>query len=302
MGERVARNGRADCQRLCEKSGNFPSSLSFPSHLTLDSLSLFTEMSSKSTPPRFANDLTNLNPSSSSSSRPTLKTTSRTSYRQTSLADSFFRSSSPLQTPQPVSTPASSIFESQQPDATVASSPCCSKDVEMEIDGNGEGYDEAEQIEPPSSKRRRTTSTSSERDQEEFVWQEADLVANFKGDASTVRKRMESAYNKPGQQMSMFKAVQRRELGFRAGAAQSESHFLYHSSIFYRMLTRTGLLVSMRPHLQTLVSSNEDHVARIPSLQSHRDFAPPFALAYSNRALLAYLDRRIEYLLTLMTR
>ncbi|GAA5860476.1 hypothetical protein JCM5353_005538 [Sporobolomyces roseus] len=216
-------------------------------------------MANKSTPPRFANDLTNLNPSSSSS-RPVLKPTSRTSYRQTSLADSFFRSSSPLQTPQPVSTPPSSIFDQQlQPDATETSSPCF-KDVEMEVDGNGEDYDEAEQIGPPSSKRRRTSSKSPERD--EIVWQGANLVATLEGQASNVKKRMESAYHQPGKQMSMFKAVQRRELGFRAGAAQ----------------------MSMRPHLQTLVSSNEDHIARIPSLQSHRDFAPPFALAYSNDA------------------
>jgi len=180
-------------------------------------------MANKSTPPRFANDLTNLNPSSSSS-RPVLKPTSRTSYRQTSLADSFFRSSSPLQTPQPVSTPPSSIFDQQlPPDATETSSPCF-KDVEMEVDGNGEDYDEAEQIEPPSSKRRRTSSKSPERD--EIVWQGANLVATLEGDASNVKKRMESAYNQPGKQMSMFKAVQRRELGFRAGAAQSEPLFL----------------------------------------------------------------------------
>lgn len=237
-------------------------------------------MANKSTPPRFANDLTNLNPSSSSSSRPTLKPTSRTSYRQTSLADSFFRSSSPLQTPQPVSTPPSSIFDQQlQPDATETSSPCF-KDVEMEVDGNGEDYDEAEQIGPPSSNRRRTSSKSPERD--EIVWQGANLVATLEGQASNVKKRMESAYHQPGKQMSMFKAVQRRELGFRAGAAQSQFLFLLNKGMLREKLTRFECIVSMRPHLQTLVSSNEDHIARIPSLQSHRDFAPPFALAYSN--------------------
>lgn len=40
----------------------------------------------------------------------------------------------------------------------------------------------------------------------------------------------------------------------------------------------------MRPWLQTMVSSNEADVARIPSVHPGRNFAPPFALAFSHGA------------------
>lgn len=39
--------------------------------------------------------------------------------------------------------------------------------------------------------------------------------------------------------------------------------------------------VSMRPWLQTMVSSDEEDVTRLPSARMERNFAPPFALAFS---------------------
>ncbi|GAA6008190.1 hypothetical protein JCM11491_001923 [Sporobolomyces phaffii] len=215
------------------------------------------------TPPRFATDITNVTStgSSASSSRP-LKPSTRPSYRQTSLSDSFFRSSSPINAVAPVCTPPTSIHDAT---ASGSSSPCgkdIDGDLEMELDEQGGDYDEAEQVDVRSTKRRRTSSRSPERERNDVVWQGADLVARFQGTSTTGMKRMESAYTEPGVQMSAFKALQRRELGFRSTSAH----------------------MSMRPYLRTLVSSNEDHVARIPSTQPHRDFAPPFALAYSRDA------------------
>ncbi|GAA5948118.1 hypothetical protein JCM3765_007118 [Sporobolomyces pararoseus] len=219
-------------------------------------------MTDKTTPPRFAQDITNLassSTSSSSSSRPP-KLASRTSYRQTSLADSFFRSSSPINAPLLNSTPATSAI-----DATRSSSPCgrdLDGDLEMEVAEQGLDYDEAEKGESRSTKRRRTGSQSPERGQAEFVWQGADLVANFDGTAGKGKAKMESTFGLPGRQISAFQMVQRRELGFHSTRAQ----------------------LSTRPYLRTLVSSNEDHVARIPSTQPHRDFSPPFAFAFSRNA------------------
>ncbi|GAA6060012.1 hypothetical protein JCM10212_001170 [Sporobolomyces blumeae] len=241
-------------------------------------------MTGKTTPPRFATDLTNLTPSLGASasrpvsSRPVKSTATRPSYRQTSLADSFFRSSSPLQaTPPAAVTPPTSVFDpTEQLGASPSCSPCGKDatrdegDAEMEIAGNGTDYDEAEEIEPRSLKRRRTVSTSPDHDDEgdededgaDRAWQGADVIARFGGVRSDSKARMESSYTPPGKQMSAFEAMRKRELGFRAGASQ----------------------LSLRSHLATLVSSNEDHVARIPSIQSHRDFAPPFSLAYSHAA------------------
>ncbi|GAA5887296.1 hypothetical protein JCM5296_004593 [Sporobolomyces johnsonii] len=228
-------------------------------------------MADKTTPTRFANDLTNLSFSSSSSavassSRPP-KSARTTSYRQTSLADSFFRSSSPI--PVPVlaasssSVPATPLFDTA-PRVSTSSSSCTSSptrrhddgDLEMEDEATRDPYDELDEQEEPSprAKRRRTVSSSPERDL--FG---AHLVGAFEVGAGKGKQKMPATYNVPGRQMSAFQAMQRRELGFRAGSAQ----------------------VSMRPYLETLLSSNEEQVVRIPSLQPHRNFAPPFALAFS---------------------
>ncbi|GAA5893577.1 WD40 repeat domain-containing protein [Sporobolomyces salmoneus] len=225
-------------------------------------------MTNTTTPTRFANDITNL-PStsssspvpSSSSSKPPKLSTRRTSYRQTSLADSFFRSSSPAPIVN-ASTPATSTV-----DAPIRSSSPCGRDLdgdlEMELAEQGLDYDEAENVDTRTNKRRRTATGSSEGEiGDEFVWHDADLVARFDARVGKGKQSMESIYNVPGTQLSAFRTIQRRELGF-------------HS---------TGAQFSMRPYLRTLVSSNEDHVARIPSIQSYRDFSPPFALAFSHDA------------------
>ncbi|GAA5925500.1 WD40 repeat domain-containing protein [Sporobolomyces koalae] len=222
-------------------------------------------MSNKTTPTRFANDLTNVDwsPSISSSASRASKLSTRTSYRQTSLADSFFRSSSPTSAAHAVSasTPATSVL-----DATCASSSPCGKDIdgdlEMELAEQGEDYDEAEEVEPRAVKRRRNASASPQRERDAFTWQSAAQLASFSPTTSTHKRRVESSFVQSGSQMSTSSAMRRRDLG-------------YHS---------TSAHLSTRPYLRTLVSSNEEHVARIPSIQATRDFAPPFALAFSHAA------------------
>lgn len=46
------------------------------------------------------------------------------------------------------------------------------------------------------------------------------MVASF--DLSKGKRKMESLYNVPGKQMSVFQALQKRQLGLRASSAQGE--------------------------------------------------------------------------------
>lgn len=63
-----------------------------------------------------------------------------------------------------------------------------------------------------ASKRRRVNAFD---EQEE---ERAELVAAF--DLSKGKRKLESQYTRPGQQMSVFQAMQRRAMGFKAGSAQ----------------------------------------------------------------------------------
>lgn len=171
------------------------------------------------TPPRFATDITNVaSHASSSSRRPKLAT--RTSYRQTSLADSFFRSSSPLNAPASASTPATSVL-----DATRSSSPCARDvdgDLEMDLAEHGEDYDEAEHVGTRTTKRRRMLSSSSLEEDDSSVWNDTASFASRVHEYDTACKRIESTFCKPGQQLSALRVLQRRELGFSSNGAQRE--------------------------------------------------------------------------------
>jgi hypothetical protein len=108
----------------------------------------------------------------------------------------------------------------------------------MEVTGQGKDYDEAEKVEARSTKRRRTSSLSPQRGEDDFVWQDANLVANFDGAAGKGKQRMESTYGVPGTQMSAFKHLQRRELGFHSTRTQRMSFFLSSSRHSSRALIR----------------------------------------------------------------
>ncbi|BGP40458.1 hypothetical protein JCM10450v2_004440 [Rhodotorula kratochvilovae] len=226
----------------------------------------------KTTPPRFAADLTNTPRTTPAPKRPS------TTYRQTSLADAlFFRSSSPAQpapsfSSSPASPAAPSVFGDD--DAPAASDASATSPVRFEEDArrglddeDDEDHDDAENAPCGSNsgarKRRRVASPSSpSRGADWAEWGAAQLVGTYGTGDTQGRARLEPTHVAPGIQFSAFEAMRRRELGFGAGRAQ----------------------LSMRPWLQTLVSSNETDVARIPSIHPGRNFAPPFALAFSHAA------------------
>ncbi|GAA6000019.1 hypothetical protein JCM10207_006015 [Rhodosporidiobolus poonsookiae] len=221
-------------------------------------------MADKRTPTRLG-DRTNL-PSSAvpSSSSASLRKPSPATYRQPTLADSFLRSSSPAQCPPttPATAPAlsSPLFASTRDSGALTSSAATSPT--RATDGDGDvcmGDRDAGESETRRGKRRRVET--DEQGGEEDEWGgDVGLVAQFwpgKG-----KERMQPTLSVAGRQMSVFEATRRRELGFRAGRQQ----------------------VSMRPWLRTIVSSNEADVTRLPSGRPNRNFAPPFALAFTHGA------------------
>ncbi|BGP16592.1 hypothetical protein JCM10213_000494 [Rhodosporidiobolus nylandii] len=224
-------------------------------------------MKGKRTSSGFAADLTNQQlPSSSSSSFAAPSPSSRrplppSAWRQTSLSDLFVRPASPPSAAPP-STPATASTGSSD-DAlftrlrsTPATSPTrASAGKEVEMEELSEGEDASER----ATKRRRVVF-EDEPSAEEEEDDEGEPVARLQGGG--MAPRLPSTYIAPGQQMSAFEAVKRRELGFRTGAVH----------------------LSMRPVLRTVVSSNEDDVTRIPSQRNGRNFAPPFALRFTNTA------------------
>ncbi|GAA5944178.1 hypothetical protein JCM3775_001089 [Rhodotorula graminis] len=230
----------------------------------------------KSTPPRFATDLTNLARQSASSSSSAKRPST---YRQTSLADSrFFRSTPPAPVAPPTSSPspsaaadAPSVFGSDAPPLSDASntSPvrvedgACAHDGldDESVDGGDDG-DDGDEREARTKRRRVASHDSVPSRRGAQAWAElgtAQLVGTYGTGDSEGRARIEPTFVAPGQQFGAFEAMRRRELGFRAGTAH----------------------LSMRPWLQTIVSSNEADVARLPSIHQRRHFAPPFALAFS---------------------
>ncbi|GAA6052878.1 hypothetical protein JCM3770_004389 [Rhodotorula araucariae] len=227
----------------------------------------------KTTPPRFAADLTN----TPRTAAPHLKRPS-TTYRQTSLADAlFFRSSSPVQSAassssSPASPAASSVFGDDGARAASdasATSPVHANEGAALGDERDDDDDDDDAENAPcgttsARKRRRVAAPSSSpsRGIDWAEWGAAQLVGTYGTGDAHGRARLESTHVAPGTQFGAFEAMRRRELGFRAGRAQ----------------------LSMRPWLQTLVSSNEADVTRIPSLHPGRTFAPPFALAFSHAA------------------
>lgn len=195
----------------------------------------------KTTPPRFAADLTN-HPRPSTSSSAKRPSASATTYRQTSLADSrFFRSSSPApalpSSPSPSradSADASSVFGSDAPCASDASatSPIRVEDGAHESDDDD---DDDKENAPGRTKRRRVASAaatlgvesesaSPSRGGAEWAeWGAAQLVGTYGTGDAKGKERMEPTFVGPGQQFSAFEASRRRELGFRAGRAQRAS-------------------------------------------------------------------------------
>ncbi|GAA6028433.1 hypothetical protein JCM8097_007027 [Rhodosporidiobolus ruineniae] len=226
-------------------------------------------MTEKKTPVRFAQDRTNLpsRPSTSSSSSsstsrpfPPSRPSSAQSWRQSTLADSFLRSSSPLRAPgPPASTPATSVAG----DATGTRGVLFGGEGEMEEDEGEGGMSDKEREERRRGKRRRVEPGSDDFDhleQDDEEEEEDEPVALFRPCAG--QARLSPTHNVAGRQMSAFEAMKRRELGFRAGRGQ----------------------VSMRPWLRTMASNNEEDVVRLPSTRPDRNFAPPFALAFTNAA------------------
>ncbi|GAA5820531.1 hypothetical protein JCM11251_003034 [Rhodosporidiobolus azoricus] len=226
-------------------------------------------MTSKKTPTRLT-DRTNLpsassTPSSSTPSASKPRPTASSSWRQTSLASWSLRPVSPVSTPLPPSTPAS-----HAPSALFGNGACSSRlatsspATRVEDDeGDCEMEDLAVEAEEDSQgrRKRRRVSFADESPMEEEDEKEVEPVAVWR--PSKGKERMTPTFPVVGRQVSAFEAVRRRELGFRGGGPRQ---------------------VSMRPWLQTMVSSNEADVTRIPSIRSSRNFAPPFALAFTNAA------------------
>ncbi|GAA5887824.1 hypothetical protein JCM6882_000765 [Rhodosporidiobolus microsporus] len=237
-------------------------------------------MTAKKTPTRLT-DRTNLPPSSSTPSssssssskpRPTAAPSTASSWRQTSLASwSLPRPSSPpAASPLPPSTPASAapsaLFAAAEEGASGSrrggtSSPATrvgdeDEDCEME-DVAAAGEDEADE----RRLKRRRVAFEDEEEVEGEGEEDVEPVALWR--PSKGKERMAPTFLVAGRQVGAFEAMRRRELGFRGGR---------------------GGQVSMRPWIQTMVSSNEEDVTRIPSIRSTRNFAPPFALAFTNAA------------------
>ncbi|KAL7340129.1 hypothetical protein BJY59DRAFT_760462 [Rhodotorula toruloides] len=231
---------------------------------TASTLTCTTMADKNKTPSRFATDLTNA-PSTSRPKRPSV-------YRQTSLSDAFLiRPTSPSSSA--LTSPASpALFGSDAPTAgaSASSSTCATSplrvddgDAQMllldEMDGSS---DAEEQADRRTKKRRRVSSLSPSRRASE---DEADarLLATFAPAWELDgRAKLPATYALAGEQFSVFDAMRRRELGFGAGRAR----------------------LSMRPWLQTIVSSNEADVTRITSQHASRTWAPPFSLAFSHAA------------------
>ncbi|GAA6001490.1 WD40 repeat domain-containing protein [Rhodotorula paludigena] len=192
-------------------------------------------------------------------------------YRQTSLADSlFFRSSSPIQPSTPTG-PACAVFGSDAPvagpssDATTPERGVQDADGDAQMDLYDEEDAEEDEKERQARKRRRVASSSPSPRDEMDDWSlagRAQLVGAWGTGDAKGKAKMPASQVLPGEQFSAFEAMRRRELGFRAGRAR----------------------LSLRPWLQTIVSSNEIDVARIPSDHAQRHFAPPFALAFTHAA------------------
>jgi hypothetical protein len=240
-------------------------------------------MSSKKTP---LHDRTNLLPSSSSSSsspaaaRP--KPSSTPSWRQPPL--SFL---APSRAPSPAQLLAEAPASSS-PLRRTGSDASGSRLVDAagssEVDGDGDyRMDDIEREQEGQSERARGKRRRVEFEDEVDVDEEEERepVALFR--PSGGNQRIPSTFIDPGRQMSAFEAMKRREMGFRNGASSS-AFFFFRPSPPERALTKMVRTVSMRPYLRTMVSSNEEEVTRIPALRSERNFAPPFALAFTHGA------------------
>ncbi|EGU11676.1 Proteophosphoglycan ppg4 [Rhodotorula toruloides ATCC 204091] len=216
------------------------------------------------TPSRFATDLTNA-PSTSRPKQPSV-------YRQTSLADAFLiRPSSPSSST--LTSPASpALFGSDAPTAgaSASSSTCATSPLRVDdgdaqmllLDETDGSSDAEEQADRRTKKRRRVASLSPSRraDADEA---DARLLATFAPAWAVAEEaKLQATHALEGEQFSVFDAMRRRELGFRAGRQR----------------------LSMRPWLQTIVSSNEADVTRITSQHASRTWAPPFSLAFSHAA------------------
>ncbi|GAA5862677.1 hypothetical protein JCM8547_003510 [Rhodosporidiobolus lusitaniae] len=231
-------------------------------------------MSTSKTPLRFATDRTNLPSSSFASSSfspantPSSRLPSRPSHpstwRQTSLADSFSRSSPSSSSAATAAASSSPLFAPD--DASSTRTAATSSPLRCGVDENGDCAMEVDEREEQRGVKRRRVSFADEVDEEEEnviekeEEDEQEPLAVFRPRGG--KERMQPTFNVPGSQGSVFWGMKRRELGFSAGGKQ----------------------VSMRPWLQTMMSSNEEDVTRIPSIRSNRNFAPPFAVAFSNAA------------------
>ncbi|KAG0662509.1 hypothetical protein C6P46_003249 [Rhodotorula mucilaginosa] len=237
-------------------------------------------MTGRQAPARPLHDLTNLAtpPTSASVNKPKTAGRSRrpASYRQTSIADAFAaRPASPVASTS--SSPLSAVrsdgagsARSGAPSSAFATSPL------RPYDGNADRADlmdedassDAESSTAPRQKRRKFSATSPTRSEEavrgledvsvEDPW----LAAAFDTSAMRRAPSLPATRSLAGEQFSCYELMRRRDLGLRTRPSQ----------------------VSLKPWLETFVSSNEVDVARIPSQMDHRSWAPPFALAYTNAA------------------
>ncbi|GAA5872197.1 hypothetical protein JCM3774_002290 [Rhodotorula dairenensis] len=228
---------------------------------------------------RFANDLTNLATPRVPSSAVQPKTAGGSrrlpSYRQTSLADAFA-----ARTASPIASTSSSPLSTLQSDGAGSArrvAPSSAFDTSPlrpydENAGRADFMDEdassdVEDAVAPCQKRRKVSPSSPIRgdvDAQDMAMSVEDpwLAAAFDTTALSRTPSLPATRPLAGEQFSPYELLRRRDLGLRMRPSQ----------------------VSLVPWLKTFVSSNEVDVARIPSLNDRRSWAPPFAVAYTNAA------------------
>ncbi|KAM0746748.1 WD40 repeat-like protein [Meredithblackwellia eburnea MCA 4105] len=212
-------------------------------------------------------------------------------YRQISLFDAFH--SDPPAPSSSSSATSSSIFDHHLHQRTrsssselAASSPSRGKsvfgecedgmDVDLVRDDGDDNDDEEEEQyfhvevdvvgvtcqDRKGKKRRRLDRVESDDEAREGWQQRARVETEDRRTGGARERKVQSLFNVPGKQTSVHGMLMLRGLGLRAGMRQ----------------------VSMKPILRDMVSNNETQVFRCPSLHHYRNFAPPFALAFSHDA------------------
>lgn len=177
------------------------------------------------TPTCFANDITNV------PARVAAPKRTRSVMRQTALSFGPRSSSPPAAPDSSSSSPVihsplftdNSDHAAASADAARLSSPLATspsaaggfldaRDDKMELD---------DEVAPANEHDDGELTTTTKRRRLMDAFEGPRLVCAF--DLSKGKRKMETLYNMPGKQMSVFDAVRKRELGFKAGSAQGQS-------------------------------------------------------------------------------